>query len=141
VALMAAQNGKDLLVKIDMDGSGNFQTVAGLRASRISFNAESVDVTTLESVGGWRELLPHAGVKTAALSGSGVFKDEATGKRVRAIFFAGDIPQFQVIIPSLGMIEGAFQIASVEYAGSHNGEATYEVSLASAGMLSFTDAV
>jgi len=137
---MAAQNGKDLLVKIDMDGAGDYQTVAGLRASRINFNAESVDVTSLESTGGWRELLPHAGLKTASLSGSGVFKDEATGKRVRAIFFAGEIPQFQVIIPGLGTIEGAFQITSIEYAGSHNGEATYEVSLASASALTFSEA-
>ena len=26
---MSAQNGKDLLVKVDMDGNGVFQTVAG----------------------------------------------------------------------------------------------------------------
>lgn len=44
---MAAQNGKDLLIKLDMNGSGTFETIAGLRATRISFNAESVDVTSL----------------------------------------------------------------------------------------------
>ena len=49
---MVAQKGKDLLIKIDMDGSGTFATVAGLRASRISFNAETVDVTNLGSAGG-----------------------------------------------------------------------------------------
>ena len=69
---MAVQNGKDLLVKIDLNGSGNFQTVAGLRATRVSFNAESVDVTSLESAGGWRELLAGAGVKSASISGSGI---------------------------------------------------------------------
>ena len=63
---MAAQNGKDLLVKIDMTGGGMFETAAGLRATRISLNAETVDVTSLESTGGWRELLGGAGVKTAA---------------------------------------------------------------------------
>lgn len=67
---MAVQNGKDLLIKLD-DGLGNFQTIAGLRATRISFNAETVDVTSLESAGGWRELLAGAGVRSAALSGSG----------------------------------------------------------------------
>ena len=36
-----------------------------------------------------------------------------------------------------GIIEGPFQITSVEYAGSHDGEASYELSLASAGALSF----
>ena len=33
---MAAQNGKDLLLKVDLDGNGSFQTLAGLRASRLS---------------------------------------------------------------------------------------------------------
>lgn len=51
---MAAQNGKDLLIKLDLTGSGQFETIAGLRATRISFNAETVDVTSLESQGGWR---------------------------------------------------------------------------------------
>ena len=134
---MAAQNGKDLLVKIDMTGDGQFETIAGLRATRISLNAETVDVTSLESTGGWRELLGGAGVKTAAISGSGVFKDEGTDERARQIFFDGETPEFQVIIPGFGTLEGRFQITSIEYAGNHNGEATYELSLASAGALSF----
>ena len=134
---MGAQNGKDLLVKVDMNGSGLFETIAGLRATRISFNAESVDVTSLESQGGWRELLSGAGVKSAAISGSGVFKDAGTDERARQLFFDGETPAFQVIIPDFGTIEGAFQVTSIEYSGSHNGEATYELSMASAGALTF----
>ncbi|MGR3501001.1 phage major tail protein, TP901-1 family [Pseudaestuariivita sp.] len=135
---MTAQNGKDLLIKLDLTGDGQFETMAGLRATRISFNAETVDVTSLESQGGWRELLAGAGVKTAAISGSGVFKDADTDERARQIFFDAETPNFQVIVPDFGVIEGAFQVTSIEYAGSHNGEATYEVSLASAGALAFT---
>ncbi len=135
---MGAQNGKDLLIKLDMTGGGLFETVVGLRATRISFNAEAVDVTSLESAGGWRELLGGAGVKSATISGSGVFKDAATDERARQIFFDGETPNFQVIIPDFGIIEGMFQITSVEYAGSYNGEATYELSMASAGALTFT---
>lgn len=135
---MAAQNGKDLLIKLDMSGGGLFETIAGLRATRISFNAEAVDVTSLESQGGWRELLAGAGVKTASISGLGIFKDEGTDERTRQIFFDGETPNFQVIIPDFGVVEGAFQVSSIEYAGSHNGEATYELSMASAGALAFT---
>jgi TP901-1 family phage major tail protein len=135
---MVAQNGKDLLVKLDMTGGGSFTTVAGLRATRISFNAESVDVTSLESAGGWRELLAGSGVKSASVSGSGVFRDEVTDERMRQVFFDGTIPQFQIVIPDFGIIEGPFQVTAIEYAGSHNGEATYEMALASAGALSFT---
>lgn len=135
---MAAQNGKDLLVKVDMNGTGLFETIAGLRATRISFNAESVDVTSLESQGGWRELLSGAGVKSASISGSGVFKDAGTDERARQLFFDGETPAFQVVIPDFGIVEGPFQVSSIEYAGSHNGEATYEMSMASAGALNFT---
>ncbi len=135
---MVAQNGKDLLIKLDLTGSGQFVTIAGLRATRISFNAESVDVTSLESQGGWRELLAGAGVKSAAISGSGVFRDDPADERARQIFFNSEVPNFQVIVPSFGIIEGAFQMTSLDYAGNHNGEATYELSLASAGALTFT---
>ncbi len=135
---MAAQKGKDLLIKIDMTGSGTFQTIAGLRASRISFNAQTVDVTNLESAGGWRELLAGTGIRSAAISGSGVFRDADTDERARQIFFDGEIPLFQVVIPSFGIIEGKFQITSVEYSGQHDGEAVYEIALASAGALTFT---
>ena len=134
---MTAQNGKDLLIKIDMTGDGMFETVAGLRATRINFNAETVDVTSLDSTGGWREVLGGAGVKSASISGSGVFKDETTDERVRAVFFAGETPGFQVIVPDFGVIEGPFLVSSVEYAGSYNGEATYEMSLTSAGEITF----
>ncbi len=135
---MAAQNGKDLLIKLDMTGDGQFDAIAGLRATRISFNAESVDVTSLESAGGWRELLGGAGVKSAAISGSGVFRDAGSDERARQIFFDSEVPDFQVIIPDFGIVEGPFQVTSIEYAGAYNGEATYELALASAGALRFT---
>lgn len=135
---MGAQNGKDLLIKLDLTGAGSYQTVAGLRATRISFNSETVDATSLDSQGGWRELLGGAGMKSASISGSGVFRDDATDERARQVFFDGDIPDFQVIIPDFGIIEGPFQITAIEYAGTHNGEATYEISMASAGVIGFT---
>lgn len=134
---MAVQNGRDLLIKMDMTGAGSFATVAGLRATRLSFNAQAVDVTSLESEGGWRELLGGAGIRSAAISGSGVFRDAATDGRARQVFFSGEIPRFQVVIPDFGTVEGPFQITALEYAGNYNGEASYELSLASAGALSF----
>ena len=134
---MVAQSGKDLLIKLDMSGDGQFETVAGLRSTRISFNAETVDVTSLESEGGWRELLGGAGVRSASVSGSGVFKDDASDERARQIFFQGDRPEFQVIIPNFGIVQGALQITALEYSGAYNGEATFEMSLSSAGALTF----
>lgn len=134
---MGAQSGKDLLVKIETAGGGAFETFAGLRATRLSLNAETVDVTNLDSPGGWRELLVGAGVRSAGISGSGVFKDAASDARAREVFFAMEAPRFRLIVPDFGTMEGAFQITSIEYAGAYDGEATYEVSMASAGAVSF----
>ena len=73
---MVAQKGNDLLLKIDSDGLGTFTTVAGLRSRTLAFNAESVDITHSESVGQWRELLTGAGVRSARLSGSGIWRTD-----------------------------------------------------------------
>lgn len=135
---MGVQAGKDLLLKVDGNGSGGFTTLAGLRATRLTFNAGSIDVTSIGSEGGWRELLDGGGVRSAQVSGSGIFRDADTDARARQIFFDGELPKFQVIVPDFGIVEGRFQITSLEYAGTHDGEATYEVALASAGALTFS---
>jgi TP901-1 family phage major tail protein len=135
---MAAQKGKDLLVKIE-DGE-SFVTIAGLRSRRLAFNAETVDITHAESANRWRELLAGAGVKRASLAGRGLFRDASSDALVRQTFFDGAVKDYQVVIPDFGTIEGAFQITSLEFAGEHNGEVTYELSLESAGELVFAAA-
>jgi TP901-1 family phage major tail protein len=135
---MGAQKGRDLLLKIDATGTGSFQTVAGLRSHTLSFNAAAVDVTHQESAGQWRELLAGAGLKSAAVRGSGIFKDAASDATVRGYFFNGTIREWQVTVPDFGMIEGLFQIASLEFGGRHDGEVTFELALESAGELAFT---
>ena len=132
---MTAQKGKDLLIKID-DG-GNFVTIAGLRARRLAFNAEAVDITDAESAGRWRELLGGAGVQRASLSGGGLFKDQASDALTRDVFFASEIRDWQVAIPDFGTVTGPFQIIALEYAGRHDGEMTFEIALESAGALAF----
>jgi TP901-1 family phage major tail protein len=132
---MVAQKGRDLLLKVD-NGTG-FATVAGLRSKRLSFNTQLVDVTDAESAGRWRELLGGAGVQRAAVSGTGIFKDQASDALVRSLFFAGTIMPWQVVIPDFGKVSGAFQIAALEYSGAHDGEVVFELALESAGQLTF----
>lgn len=134
---MGTQKGRDLLLKLDAAGTGSFAAVAGLRSNQISFNAGTVDVTHQESAGQWRELLGGAGIRSAAIRGSGIFKDAASDAAIRAIFFAGAIRDWQVVVPDFGTLSGAFQIASLEFAGRHDGEVTFDLALESAGEISF----
>jgi len=137
---MGAQKGKDLLVKVDASGAGGFATVAGLRARRIVFDSETVDVTDSESAGRWRELLAGAGAKRASVTGAGIFKDAAADATVRTLFFDGTIRAWQVIVPDFGTVSGPFQIARLAYAGDQDGEVTFELTLESAGALAFAAA-
>src|SRR5919108_2569454 len=128
---MTAQKGKDLLLKLDSNGAGTFVTVAGLRARTLAFNAATVDITDQESAGRWRELLEGAGIKTARITGSGIFKDAASDETLRSYFFNGTVRDWQVIVPDLGTVEGPFQIATLEYGGQHDAEVTFDISLES----------
>ncbi|AKR54735.1 Gene Transfer Agent tail protein [Devosia sp. H5989] len=135
---MAAQSGKDMLLKLDADGSGSFLTVAGLRTRTLAFNAAAIDITDAESAGRWRELLAGAGVKKASASGSGIFKDQASDAAIRELFFGGTIRSWQLILPDFGVVEGPFQITALEFKGDHAGEVTFDLALESAGALAFT---
>lgn len=134
---MAAQKGKDLLLKLDSDGLGTFVTVAGLRSRSLAFNAATVDITHTESVGQWRELLAGTGIRSARLSGTGIFKDAQSDSTVKDIFFAGLIRNWQIIIPDFGTVSGPFQITALEFAGQHDGEISFELAMESGGEVTF----
>lgn len=133
---MAAQKGKDLLLKI-ADGA-SFVTVAGLRARRIALNAQTVDASDSESAGRWRELLAAAGLLHASIHGAGIFKDAASDETLRSYFFNGTIRNWEVVIPDFGTVAGPHQITALELTGRHDGEVAFEISLESAGQLTFT---
>src|SRR5688572_9641036 len=135
---MTAQSGKDMLLKLDQTGSGSFITVAGLRTRALAFNAAPIDVTDAESAGRWRELLAGGGIKRASVSGSGIFKDAASDAKIRELFFAGTIREWQLILPDFGTVEGPFQIVALEFSADHAGEVTFEIALESAGEMGFT---
>ena len=135
---MAGQKGRDVLIKIGDGGAPeSFATVAGIRAKTISLNARTVDGTTGESPDAWRELIAGAGVKSARISGAGVFKDAASDAAIQQTFFTQAARSFQLVIPSFGVLQGPFLIESLDYSGDHDGEAAFSVTLASAGALTF----
>jgi TP901-1 family phage major tail protein len=134
---MSAQSGKDMLLKLDQTGSGAFLTVAGLRTRSLSLNAASIDVTDAESAGRWRELLDGGGIRKAALSGKGIFKDQTSDAAIRSLFFSGTIRHWQLVLPDFGIVEGPFQIVSLEFSADHAGEVSFDIALESAGEMTF----
>lgn len=134
---MAAQKGRDLLVKL-ADVNGDYKTLIGLRAKTLNLNAKAVDVTHSQSENAWRELLPGAGIKTLEISGNGIFQDSDSDAQMREAFFSQAIQSLEIIIPDFGIIQGGFILSELSYAGRYDGEASYEMRLSSAGTQVFT---
>jgi predicted secreted protein len=139
---MAAQSGKDLLIKVDMDGTGTVRDGGGAAGHAAELQRRN---RGRHEPGIDRRLARIAGRCRREIGGDfGLGRLSATrppmNVRGRSSSTA-TTPDFQVVIPDFGTVEGAFQITSIEYAGSHDGEATYEMSMASAGALTFTAAL
>lgn len=137
---MTAQSGRAFLLKIS-DGASpaNYLTVAGLRTNTLTLNSEAVDITHKGS-GGWREILPGAGVRAISVRGAGVFAGSAAEAQVQAKTMAAEACACQITFEDGARFEGTFQITSLEYTGDHNGARSYAVSLESAGPISFVAA-
>lgn len=134
---MTLHAGDDLVVSILGPGD-EFVPVAGLRSRNIALRANTADASHAES-GPWRQLLPGGGLRQATVAGSGVFLGDAAASLARAAFFAGDVRAWRISVPGAGMIEGAFDITALDFAGAPGGEASVAITLTSAGHLTFTE--
>lgn len=139
---MPAKKGRLFLLKAGDGASPEvFTTVAGLRSTGLTINGESVDVTDKDSEDQMRELLDGGGVKSMTISGGGVFKDDTSQTLLESRALAGSIDNYQIVFDGGRTYEGGFQVTTVEYAGEHNADHTYSVTLESSGTIIITPGV
>ncbi len=130
---MSVEKGSAFLLKIGDGGSPvSYATMAGLRTTQISVNGEAVNITSKQS-GGWRDLLPGAGVRSVSVAGAGIFTGSAAETRMRDNALAGAIDDYELSFESGEKLRGRFLVTRLDYAGDYNGERTYALSLESSG--------
>lgn len=137
---MAAQNGRALLVQMDISNVAT--TIAGAQSGTIAINNEPIDVTTKDSAGK-RELLA-AGKIGADITLSGLTMDDSTIGAVRTKVLAQTAEDFTVVIPgtsggSAGSYSFSGVITAFEEGGEEGGAVTYSVTVQSSGTITFTD--
>jgi TP901-1 family phage major tail protein len=128
VATVAATNLVD-----GFDAVSSVTTVAGLRSKGLTINNEAIDVTNHDS-NEFKKLLDEAGIRSFAMTGSGVFTDDSVLRITKRLAIDGKIIKWHVVdtLNSLQYI-GFMKIVSVEKAAEYNAEQTYSVSLESDG--------
>ena len=134
---MAAQLGLQMLLKVDSDGAGTYQTIGGITADDLTINSESVDTTSQDDTSRWRQQLAGAGVKSLSFSGSGVFKADASLTTVNTYVRTDVIRNWKVVVPGLGTFTMLTKITSVKFSSAHNGAVQFSISCESAGDVSF----
>lgn len=130
---MSAEKGSAFLLKIG-DGAAvpAYTTVAGLRTTQLSINGDPVVITNKGS-GGWRDLLPGAGVRSVSVSAAGVFTGSAAETTIRNHALSGRVDDYQLSFEGGERMEGRFLITRLDYAGDFNGERSYTLALESSG--------
>ena len=133
---MAVQKGVDVLLSINTV-STTYVALGGARTVSMTLNNQPVDATSASSTGQWRQLIDAAGIKSMDASFSGVFQDYTQDETLRATWFNRTLKNFRITVPSFGTFTGPFIVNNLTHAGSHDGEATFEVSLQSGGEITF----
>lgn len=137
---MAAQKGRLMLLKVEVGTSPEtFTTIGGIRSTTMTINNEQVDITTKDDAP-WRSLLGDAGLRSLSFSGTGVFLDDAAINEMEDRATDGAIEGFQIVFGNGDSVEFSAQVSTMDWAGEHNGEQTYNVTLESSGTINFNRA-
>ena len=131
---MQAQLGIYMLLKIYSEQTNSFQTIGGLKTTRMILNNQLIDVTNKHSEN-WRELI-GGGIRSISISGGGVFTSSDSESKISDISFNSIPHKFQLCFGDGEILEGNFIISSYEIEGNFNDEQSYNITIESAGTVS-----
>ena len=113
-----------------------YTTVAALRATGLTLNKTSVDITNKDG-NGWSENLAGGGLKNATISASGIYTDVAAQVILITAFNASTHWNAQIVDEGGNTFTGAWNVDSLAFSGEHNVEQTFEITLSSSGAITF----
>jgi TP901-1 family phage major tail protein len=110
-----------------------FRTLGGLRSKEFSFSSEAVDVTNVDSEE-WKSMLDNAGIRSASVSGSGVYTSEDVFQEFRSDFLNNALTCIMLIdAKTKELYEGCFKISELSVSGDYDAEGQYSMSAESSG--------
>ncbi|AZL15546.1 phage tail tube protein [Rickettsiales endosymbiont of Stachyamoeba lipophora] len=131
---MSAYSGKLMLIKIK--SHNNYETIGGLKTTRLVLNNDLIDISNKNS-GDWRLLMQKCSIKSLAISGGGIFTDSLSEQKIKNLALNTEIGEFQLTFGNGEIISGPFLISHYERVGNFNEEETYNLTLESAGILTW----
>lgn len=132
--------GRNFLLKItDGLSPSQYTTVAGCRATDMTINSGTVDLTN-KSSNGWQEILPAAGIRSVDITASGVLDATAGSEAITILKTAlnGGTPLICKIVSDAGdSFTGTWMLKSYKRTGNHNDAEMFDFSLSSHGVIQY----
>jgi predicted secreted protein len=129
---MAARVGRK--IKFKWGTAAPLAEIPGVREKGVTLNGEAID-TTADDNNGWRELLADAAQNQVDVSLSGVTKSHV----LKADWFGGTRTKLAEIEYDDGAkIAGTFFLSNYAETGVYNDAATFEATLMSTGVVTYT---
>jgi TP901-1 family phage major tail protein len=134
---IVAQPGRSFLLEIDLTGVSPtvYTSVAGMRLTDVTLNGSPVDITNKGS-GGWQEMLPGAGVRSANLSASGIMDTNTLApmqKLMQSALQGGTFVDACIVSGSGDKLFGTWAVDTFKRTGNYNEAETFELTLKSHG--------
>ena len=132
-----AQPGRLFTLSIDLTGASPtvYTAVAGMRVNNVSVNGGPVNITNKGS-GGWQEMLPGAGVRSANITANGIMDTNTLGpvqKLLQSALQGGTFINAVITSGSGDKIYGTFAVDMFKRAGNYNEAETFNITLKSHG--------
>ena len=135
---MAAGRGRLMTLKIGNGASPEvFTTVDHLRTTSMTINNEMVDISTKDT-NGWRELGENMGISTMSISVGGIQYDSTVHGTLESNCRGGAIDNYQITFDNGDEYEVAMQVTTFTRAGGYNDAETFDMTIESAGIPTFT---
>lgn len=128
---MAATAGKLAVLSLLLNGV--YVPLAGLKTRSITFGNTNVDVTTADSAGRWRELLPSAGVQNLDIDAAGTFQNDSAANQFQQAVQASTLQTVKFQIPNVITITGQFMSDNFKLDAPFNESLSFELKLLSSG--------
>lgn len=130
---MAGYKGRLFLVQVE-DAQENFVTVAGGRTKEFTINGETVD-STHDQDGVHRSLVQGVGIRSCAISMSGIYIEDDKLSLVEDLALSGEHKEMRIISEEGTTYTGLFEVVNFQRAGEYNGVETFNFSAESAGAI------
>ena len=136
---MAAQKGKEILIKTDISGTQTL--IGGMQAKSMKINNGTTEVSATDSPDTWRELLEGANTQSLSITGSGVLKNTAGQAEVVTASMANTPLDMEFVVPGLGTFACAkMMVSGLDINGGNTGEAKFSGTFESGATVTFAAA-